>query len=172
MKTNLLEGFYIIAERLHHYLHEPKRDRPHRIGPQPQPLTVAEAAAAYESRGPYTLIVDLGRHEVSYQGLPVTLPPMAFRLLSLLAEKPDRIVSKEELYDQLWGKSGGDGVDPGPYEHQLADHKRKILVGIEKAFEVQYGKKPKAGQLKNLISAKPRVGYRLDLPVSEVRVIK
>ncbi|MBI3757306.1 MAG: winged helix-turn-helix transcriptional regulator, partial [Deltaproteobacteria bacterium] len=98
--------------------------------------------------------MDLGRHEVTYQGLPVDLPPMAFRLLSLLAEKPDRIVSKEELYSRLWG---GAGADTGPYEHQLADHKRKILAQIGKAFEAQHGKKPQGDQLRNLITAKHRV---------------
>jgi hypothetical protein len=44
------------------------------------------------------------------------------------------------------------------------------------AFEAQHGKKPqappKADQLRNLITAKHRVGYRLNLPASDVRVVK
>ncbi|MBI3596589.1 MAG: hypothetical protein HY203_05490 [Nitrospirae bacterium] len=54
----------------------------------------------------------------------------------------------------------------------VTDHKRKILAQIGKAFEAQHGKKPKAGQLRNLITAKHRVGYRLNLSTSEVRVVK
>ncbi len=171
MKAHLLESFYIMAERLHHYLHEPAPDSPQQIGPRAGSPVAAEATETY-GKGSYTLIVDLGRHEVIYQGVQVTLPPMAFRLLSLLAEKPDRIVSKEELYNRLWGGAGGDSADPGPYEHQLADHKRKILAQIVKAFAGQHGKKPEPGQIKNLISAKHRVGYRLNLSASEVRVVK
>lgn len=71
-----------------------------------------------------------------------------------------------------WKEAGGDSADPGPYEHQLADHKRKILAQIGKAFEAQHGKKPKADQLRNLITAKHRVGYLLSLTASEVRVVK
>jgi DNA-binding response OmpR family regulator len=168
LKAHLLENFYIMAERLHHYLHQPVPDSPQQTGTRAGPPVIAEAAENY-GKGNYTLIVDLGRHEVTYQGLPVDLPPTAFRLLSLLAEKPDRIVSKEELYSRLWG---GAGADTGPYEHQLADHKRKILAQIGKAFEAQHGKKPKADQLRNLITAKHRVGYRLNLPSSGVRVLK
>lgn len=66
---------------------------------------------------------------------------------------------------------GGYGADTGPYEHQLADHKRKILAQIGKAFEAQRWKKPEADQLKHLITVKPRIGYRLNLPDSEVRVV-
>jgi hypothetical protein len=54
----------------------------------------------------------------------------------------------------------------------LADHKRKILVQIQKAFEAQRGKKLETNQLRNLIAAKHRVGYRLNLAASEVRVVK
>ena len=66
-------------------------------------------------------------------------------------------MTKEELYNHLWG---GTGADTGPYEHQLADHKQKILVQIGKAFEAQHGKKPKADQLRNLITAKHRAYTR------------
>ncbi len=132
------------------------QNNPQRIAPRAEPPVAAEATETY-GKGSYTLVVDLGRHEVTYQCLPVDLPPMAFRLLSLLAEKPDRIVSKEELYNHLWG---GVGADMAPCEHQLADHKRKILVQIRKAFEAQHGKKPKADQLRNLITAKHRACTR------------
>jgi hypothetical protein len=76
------------------------------------------------------------------------------------AAGPGRIVSKEELYNRLWGGAGGDGADTGPYEHQLADHKRKILAQVGKAFETQHGEKPKADQLRNLITAKHRACTR------------
>ena len=168
MKTHMLEAFYVMAERIHHYLHEPPPENSHHIGQEVEPPNIAETVESY-GKGSYTLILDLGRHEVTYRGVRVTLPPMAFRLLSILSERPDRIVSKEELYNRLWG---GASADTGPYEHQLADHKRKILAQIGKAFEAQYGKKPEATKIRNLITAKSRVGYRLNLSASQVRVVR
>lgn len=164
----MMEAFYIMAERMHHYLHEPAPDSSKRIGQQAEPPNAAETVEEYGKRS-YILIVDIGRHEVTYQGVQFTLPPMAFRLLSILAEKPDRIISKEELYTRLWG---GVGAEAGPYEHQLADHKRKILAQIGKALEAQHEKKPQSDQIRNLITAKHRVGYRLNLSPSEVRLRK
>lgn len=171
MKTHMLEAFYIMAEQMHHYLHEPAPNRPQQNDPRAGTPVSVEARETY-GKGSYTLIMDLARHEVTYHGLPVALPPTAFRLLSILADQPGRIVSKEELYNRLWGEDGRGGADHGPYEHQLADHKRKILAQIAKALEAQHAKKPKADKLRNLIIAKHRVGYCLNLSASEVRVVK
>jgi DNA-binding response OmpR family regulator len=100
MKTHMLEAFYIMAEQMHHYLHEPTQNRPQQNDRRAEAPVVTDAGETY-GNGSYTLIINLDRHEVTYHGLPVSLPPMAFKLLSILAEQPGRIVSKEELYNHL-----------------------------------------------------------------------
>jgi DNA-binding response OmpR family regulator len=49
--------------------------------------------------------LDLARHEVSYKGLSVILPPKEFALLRALAERPGAILSRSQLEDRLydWG---------------------------------------------------------------------
>ena len=48
------------------------------------------------------LQIDLGRHEVSVDGDRVHLTPSEFKVLSLLAEQPERVVSRRELMQHLW----------------------------------------------------------------------
>jgi DNA-binding response OmpR family regulator len=48
------------------------------------------------------LQIDLGRHEVSVDGDRVHLTLSEFKVLSLLAEQPERIISRRELMQHLW----------------------------------------------------------------------
>ena len=48
------------------------------------------------------LHIDLGRHEVLVDGERVHLTLSEFKVLSLLAEQPERIVSRRELMQHLW----------------------------------------------------------------------
>ncbi len=48
------------------------------------------------------LYLDLVRHEVTVDGEPVRLTLSEFKLLSILAERPERIVSRRELMQHLW----------------------------------------------------------------------
>ena len=48
------------------------------------------------------LQIDLGRHEVVVDGDRVHLTLSEFKVLSLLAEQPERIVSRRELMQHLW----------------------------------------------------------------------
>ena len=48
------------------------------------------------------LQIDLGRHEVSVDGDRVHLTLSEFKVLSLLAEQPDNVVSRRELMQHLW----------------------------------------------------------------------
>jgi len=48
------------------------------------------------------LQLDLGRQEVTVDGEPVRLTLSEFKVLSLLAERPERIVSRRELMQHLW----------------------------------------------------------------------
>jgi DNA-binding response OmpR family regulator len=48
------------------------------------------------------LQIDLGRHEVLVDGTRVHLTLSEFKVLSLLAERPDSVVSRRELMRHLW----------------------------------------------------------------------
>jgi two-component system response regulator RegX3 len=48
------------------------------------------------------LKLDLGRHEVTVDGERVHLTLSEFKVLSLLAERPDAVVSRRELMQHLW----------------------------------------------------------------------
>ena len=51
--------------------------------------------------GDYTL--DEATLELSLAGEPISMEPQVFRVLCYLAEHRDRVVSKEELLDNVWG---------------------------------------------------------------------
>jgi DNA-binding winged helix-turn-helix (wHTH) protein len=46
--------------------------------------------------------LDLQRYELRYSGKPVKLEPQVFNLLAYLIQHRDRVVTKEELLEQLW----------------------------------------------------------------------
>ena len=48
------------------------------------------------------LHIDLGRHEVLVDGARVHLTLSEFKVLALLAEQPDNVVSRRELMQHLW----------------------------------------------------------------------
>jgi two-component system response regulator RegX3 len=48
------------------------------------------------------LHLDLVRHEVTVDGVPVRLTLSEFKVLSLLAEQPERVISRRELMQHLW----------------------------------------------------------------------
>lgn len=49
------------------------------------------------------LVIDPGAHRVSLAGREVGLTPTEFRLLLVLASNPGRVLSRQELLEQLWG---------------------------------------------------------------------
>jgi two-component system response regulator RegX3 len=70
------------------------------------------------------LQIDLGRHEVSVDGDRVHLTLSEFKVLSLLAEQPERVVSRRELMQHLWAS---DHVgDEHACEVHISNLRRKI----------------------------------------------
>lgn len=49
------------------------------------------------------IVMDLGTHRVTRDGKPLHLGPTEFRLLRLFLERPDRVFSREQLLDKVWG---------------------------------------------------------------------
>lgn len=50
-----------------------------------------------------TLELDRAAHRVSVAGAPVALGPTEFRLLEFLLLNPERVFSREQLLDRVWG---------------------------------------------------------------------
>ena len=49
-----------------------------------------------------TLRIDIARHEVSVEGRSVTLTPSEFKVLLTLASRPEQVVSKRTILEELW----------------------------------------------------------------------
>ncbi|HYF44932.1 MAG TPA: response regulator transcription factor [Acidimicrobiales bacterium] len=49
------------------------------------------------------LVLDPDRHEVTLQGLPLDLPLKEFEVLQLLLERAGRVVTRDQLIDEVWG---------------------------------------------------------------------
>jgi two-component system, OmpR family, response regulator RegX3 len=72
------------------------------------------------------LHIDLGRHEVVVDGDRVHLTLSEFKVLSLLAEQPERVISRRELMQHLWASEHvGD-------EHACEVHISNLRRKIEK----------------------------------------
>jgi len=72
------------------------------------------------------LQIDLGRHEVMVDGDRVHLTLSEFKVLSLLAEQPERVISRRELMQHLWASEHvGD-------EHACEVHISNLRRKIEK----------------------------------------
>lgn len=71
------------------------------------------------------LHINLQTKQILVQDMPVKLTALEFKLLAYLIEHRDRVVSKQELFEQIWGtRFTGDGT--------LNVHIRKIREVIER----------------------------------------
>ena len=84
------------------------------------------------------------------QGLPVAVEPRPLRLLKALLQQPGVVLSKDELFEQVW--NGRATVD-----HVLANAVSKLRAAL-------------GAQAGACIVTVPRVGYRFDGSVLRVRV--
>lgn len=66
------------------------------------PAGAEEAAPAeYDIRG---LVINKDTHKCFLYGKPVTLTPLEFSILWYLCENKGRVISSEELFEQVWGE--------------------------------------------------------------------
>lgn len=50
-----------------------------------------------------SLIIDKERYVVTVSGKEMVLPKKEFELLSLLASKPDKVFTRDDIYNSIWG---------------------------------------------------------------------
>ncbi len=65
-------------------------------------------------------------YEVTLQGKKILLPAKEFQLLNLLSSHPNKVFSKEQLLNQIWGYDGFGDINT------VTVHVRKIREKIEK----------------------------------------
>lgn len=83
----------------------------------------AQGAEVYEKG---TLKIDFSMYEVSIKGKPVKLTLREFELLRFLVQNPNRVLSRDQLLDRVWG--GEVFVDP----RTVDVHIRRLRKAIEK----------------------------------------
>ena len=91
-----------------------------RIGGQP-----AEPARETLQFAGEALVIDPAGHEVKVDGRPVELTATEFNLLWFMATHPNRVFTRDQLLDQVWGFS--DYVDP----NTVTVHVRRVREKIE-----------------------------------------
>jgi two-component system, OmpR family, phosphate regulon response regulator PhoB len=102
--------------------------------------------SAQESLSVGGLTLDPLTHRVTANGQPVAMGPTEFRLLRFLLARPERVHSRAQLLDQVWG-------DHVYIEERTVDvHVRRLRLALE-----PYG-------LANLVETVRGSGYRLAAP--------
>jgi two-component system phosphate regulon response regulator PhoB len=93
-----------------------------------------------------TLELDPATHRVTAAGVPVALGPTEFRLLKFLMARPERVHSRTQLLDQVWG-------DHVYIEERTVDvHIRRLRLALEPV------------QHESMIETVRGSGYRLTAP--------
>lgn len=72
------------------------------------------------------LLIDVERHEVRRDGEPVTLTPTEFKILQVLAERPQAVLSRLQLVNAV------QGYDFEGYERTIDAHVKNLRQKIEK----------------------------------------
>jgi two-component system, OmpR family, phosphate regulon response regulator PhoB len=67
-------------------------------------LRRSRPALAEEQLSHGGITMDMAAYRVTRAGKPIRLGPTEYRLLQLFMERPDRVFSREQLLDQVWGR--------------------------------------------------------------------
>jgi DNA-binding winged helix-turn-helix (wHTH) protein len=99
--------------------------------------------------------LDGGRGQLRRSGVPVDLPPQALKVLAILAEHPDELVTRKEIKEVLWpGESYGD------FDSRLNFAVRKLREALgDDAEQPRY------------VQTVRNAGYRFIAPVREARPV-
>ena len=86
------------------------------------------------------LIIDPERYHVEVLGKVIELPRKEFELLSLLASKPGKVFTREEIMDRIWGTVvivGGRTIDVHirKLREKIGDNRIKTVKGVGYKFE-------------------------------------
>ena len=80
-------------------------------GSPPRSAAANPDASAHARLTLADLVVDLDRHEVTRDGIPILLTKVEFRLLTTLIEAGGRVLSRDQLLDAVYGNDQTDVLD-------------------------------------------------------------
>ncbi len=72
------------------------------------------------------ILIDFAKMEVSREGKPVTLTPHEFKALKYFTENPERVLTREELLNKVWG------YECYPTTRTVDNHILKLRQKLEK----------------------------------------
>jgi hypothetical protein len=117
---------------------------------------------------PPAILMDERQQLCFFKGIPVTLRPISFTYLFLLAQSPGQFVMRSAIYNQLWpGEMDYEGSDK-PYEQQVTDHKYQLAAEIKKGIAGRLHLN--LGEIEGMFSTQYKRGYRLNLSRENVLV--
>jgi len=124
---------------------------------QPLPGSGGPASISKPQACEPILVMDEGRPDVViFRGSEIYLRPAEYKLLHVLAIQPQRCVSYETIYNEIWG--AGEIVEPAQvywHRHQLAEKLKQAQGGDNHEQAVP-------------LTTIPRRGYMLDLAPEQV----
>ncbi len=88
------------------------------------------------------LVIDSEQHEVRVNGQPIELSLAEFKILELLASRPRRVFSRDEILDHLWGQE-------------------KVVVTRTVDVHIRHLRQ-KLGKLSSLIQSVRGLGYKFE----------
>lgn len=103
-----------------------------------------EAESAYRYRD---LVVDLQKREVIRAGEPIHLTPIEYRLLAVLAKHAGRVVTHNQLLEEVWG----------PEKAQQQQYLRVFMASLRRKIEAEPSHP-------HYLTTEVGVGYRLIEP--------
>lgn len=113
----------------------------------------------------FTLYLDTRRHMAIFKGVSITMNRHAFDLLAMLAREAAGLggwVKRDTIFSAFWMTGVG---NPTAQDSRIDDLAREVRNDLAKVHGVG------EDEAKKLIQTKSRVGYRLTLPASELKVI-
>ena len=99
-----------------------------------------EPAASEERTTLGDMVIDIERYHIEIKGKVVDLPRKEFELLGLLASKPGKVFTRDEIMDRIWGTQvivGGRTIDVHirKLREKIGDERIKTIKGVGYKFE-------------------------------------
>jgi len=86
------------------------------------------------------IVIDPDKYQITIDGKPLTLPKKEFQLLLLLASKPDKVFTRDEIYNKIWTSDvvvGDRTIDVHirKLREKLGENAIKTIKGVGYKFE-------------------------------------
>ena len=100
----------------------------------------SEPATSEERTTLGDMVIDIERYHIEIKGKVVELPRKEFELLGLLASKPGKVFTRDEIMDRIWGTQvivGGRTIDVHirKLREKIGDERIKTIKGVGYKFE-------------------------------------